>query len=427
MPDALLNECIRTLNVILLVPHGRSGSMLMQSLFDGHDQVISFPYWFKQYSWNVTPSATVHDIVEAFCGQGTLFGGAALQMATNRDAQPSIDVAAFKVQLTAILESVERLDDRVVFICAHLALARVLGRDLGTLKYILLHVHAYREIPMSAVLADFPDLYFIAMHRDPREDWVSYVRGYHWEFGQQDLLNKLMEFIETRLVDWHGPFLAIRRACAAGRVKIVDLNRLHRLQEEAMRALAAWLGIDWSAILTQSTFLGRAWAGNSFLGTPIYGFSGEKAEYTWPRKLSARDVQVIDYFYFPILGALRYKRPDQRPSRRTVRRRLLLSKPSIFVPRSGSLYLKGRESINRQFELGLALADQGQATDWLFPLIRRVPKKLARELFVAKHRVGLARVGLRELMARYGPARFRRLEAIADLYQDVRFADAEFI
>ena len=32
------------LNVIVITPHARAGSMLMQSLFDSHPEIISFPF-----------------------------------------------------------------------------------------------------------------------------------------------------------------------------------------------------------------------------------------------------------------------------------------------------------------------------------------------------------------------------------------------
>ena len=429
----LLDDCLERLNLILLIPHGRSGSMLMQSLFDGHEQVISFPYWFKSYSWNARPSSTPRDLVEAFCGQPSLFGGEALPMGDTfrkgpgREVPAAIDMPRFKAAMQEYLESADRVTDKVVFVCAHLALARVLERDPQKLKYILLHVHKSRDLSIPAVRADFPDLYFMAMQRDPREDWASYVQALGYEYGEQDLLNKLMVFIERRLVDWHEPFLPLYRTLPAGRTKIIDLHRLHRLQDEAMRELASWLGLDWSPTLTQSTFLGHPWGGNSFLGTPIHGFSREKAEHTWKRIVSRRDVGVIDYLFYPILGALRYERPDVRPSRRATRRRILFSKPSIFRPRSGSPYVTERKRATPRFEREWALAQQGRAVGLFFRIVKRLPKDTAREAFLVWDRVAFVRVGLRELRSRYSARKFRMLEAIGNSYRDVSFAERDFV
>ena len=99
----VVRDHIQNINLILLVPHGRSGSVLMQSLLEGHPQVIEFPYWFKSYSWRIRVDDTPELLVDRFCAQRSLFGGEALQLASNRDDHGSIDIDAFKQELVAVL------------------------------------------------------------------------------------------------------------------------------------------------------------------------------------------------------------------------------------------------------------------------------------------------------------------------------------
>lgn len=329
----ILDQVFEQINVALIIPHGRSGSMLMQSLFDNHPEVVTFPYWFKSYGWE---ESTTLKIVERFASQKSLFGGSYLNMGTNKDNNPSINEEKFKQTFSEILDlrsSVQTAKE--IFICAHIALAIIQKKDLAQISYIILHLHSYGDDRIiNKVVSDFPQLKLIAMWRDPRDEWVSYQKAYS-EYGRNfSLDNKLFEFVQFRSKEWYQGFLRLQNKIGPSQIKVIDLNFLHREGPEIMTDLSKWMSIHYRTTLTQSTFLGHVWGGNSFLGDRLVGFNPEKGRSKWKQHLSIFEKKFIEFFLQDMMLSMNYT------ERKTpVIFGYLISViriPSLFYPKVGS-------------------------------------------------------------------------------------------
>lgn len=330
MNAEVLSEAINRMNVILLIPHGRAGSVFTQSLFDGHDQVVQFPSWWNKYEFKFGTN-DFSEILNKFCNKKKdlfdsrysyldKFGESMTTLGENRSEDIKIDVKRFKATAMRLVWALKDFIGRDVkmsfrklfFIIIHIALARLQGRDIRKLKYIFYHLHNYHDEDMPKLLQDFPNLYFIATARDLRESWTSWRRAMWHYYGVCDRDEQVNRFLRS-LRSWlryHDNFLVYYPRLRSGHVKIVDLHRLHILQDKTMKELAWWLGIEYMSCLLESTFWGKTWWGNAANQQPVKGFSRERSVMKWKHELSPQEIEIINYFTFNIRKAFHQEIPD---------------------------------------------------------------------------------------------------------------------
>lgn len=307
------------INAIVLTPHGRSGSLFMHSLLDGHNEVISFPtigfsYHFPSIIYNI-PAAVdgfieknpdIFDISLGYLGQEGGSVTTALGSAESDDLR--VDILEFmrnfkEDELIANFNIITRRD---FVIALHFAFAKTVGIDVGGIKFLLIHSHNY-DGSHEFILEDFPKMYFIAMVRDPREDWLSWdkVLKLRAKNYSKIRINERNENIQ-RYAHFIENLFIFSLKLRSNHLKIVDLNRLHLLNKEAMIRLAYWLGLTFQDSLLESTFLGRLWNGNSADRKPISGFSRVKIFHQWPKELDVVDSFVISMKLCNYIIALGY-------------------------------------------------------------------------------------------------------------------------
>lgn len=349
-------------NLLLLIPHGRAGSFFLQSLFDSHEEVIAFPSYFADYGWSL-PDPTNRAALESFADRfreehpdffdssrsyiNDLDWVSPALLGDNQDEQFLVDFSRFRALFLEALDELQQgrpLSNRLILIALHFALAKVLNRRIFRIKYILFHQHGGRTYHphVDRLLGDFPNLFFLAAVRDMRESWASFKSLLTKRWGRQNFFNFFLHYLRlnvslyNELLDYY-PFFRARH------VKIVDLHRLHLLQEEGMRAIAEWLGIEPLPILSQSTFLGKKWWGNAADGRSLNGFSSAKAAYTWKNKLDPVEIEIVEFFSFYLFPIFGQESPVSRASALRVYRKLLLGPPLLNWPRRGSLMRKNVE------------------------------------------------------------------------------------
>ena len=179
------------MNVILLTPHGRSGSYLMQSLFDQHPQVSCLPtaFFYPEWKFHNSTKECIKEFVNLYPG--------IFDMTNNYLGVPHKNTTSMfgKEGIENIILSKERFIEhannifksklsggisRKDFIKGiHLAYSKTLGNDPKKIKYLLLHIPNYKKKCHYLALDDFSNLKLIAMIRDPRENWLSLKNLFH--------------------------------------------------------------------------------------------------------------------------------------------------------------------------------------------------------------------------------------------------------
>ena len=176
------------MNLILVTPHGRSGSLFLQSLFDGHPQVAGFPglnfrYDFPDEIPNVELAVRqfIQENGELFDSSKGYLGftreDSTTLLGANQNEHITVDASTFadnavRYEFAAWRGSSRAISRKEFVVGLHRAYARTIGQDVSKLKFILVHLHSYAG-GHDRAFQDFPGLYFLAMVRDPREDWLK--------------------------------------------------------------------------------------------------------------------------------------------------------------------------------------------------------------------------------------------------------------
>jgi hypothetical protein len=305
------NDSNKSVNCILVTPLGRSGSIFFQSLFDGHPQVITLPTFSLSYSFPKFIER-ISSAVDAFITSHPDIFDSSLGYFGDREKNVSdffgdkgadhfvVDVEKFREialckEFQIWIESGNPISRRDFLIGLHKSYAQAWGQDTVQVKYILLHIHSY-DGSHEQLLSDFPNLYLVAMCRDPREDWLSWDKVNVIRKGEfyDRFVRKTTRFLTiSRYLDSTKSLFRYSLQLKPGRLIILDLNRFHQLNCEAMKLLADQFEIDYVDTLLKSTFLGKLWWGNSADKIPVSGFDPNKVRYKWQKKLSKSDEMLI--------------------------------------------------------------------------------------------------------------------------------------
>jgi hypothetical protein len=325
-------EVVANINLIVAMAYGRAGSILVQSLFDGHPNVLTLPHLGPMYSlmppsiddldrqidWFVNRFPTIFDTSKGgyFCDSNEFV---AAKFGPNGDEDLRVSPMEFKKHLLDIaskrytIDGNRQLSRKEFFILVHLAYGLcVKSFDVTDISYIFYHTHSYVHEEWQNMLEDFPELYFIGMTRDPRQDWTSwkkihasrmqkrisdvppiclFLSEYHYSKSSYEL---------SRLVEKLKP----------DHIRIMDLEKLHILNKKAMTHLCSWLHIEFNECLLQSTFNGLQWHGNAANGKKLPTFNPNMTQDAWRSELDDHDRRIICSLVPGSIGYLGYDKEN---------------------------------------------------------------------------------------------------------------------
>jgi hypothetical protein len=316
------------MNLIVTVPYGRAGSLLLQSLFDGHSNVVTLPYFGPMYGlipasiadldrqidWFVATFPAVFDTSKGYFGAvGDTVSG---KFGPNGDEDLIVAPAEFKTTFLAIAKDyaigadAKSLSRREFFICAHLAYGRCARRlDVAEIEYIFYDPHTADE--WKPLLDDFPGLYFIAMTRDPRQDWTSW-RKLHSLAMRRDIsrIPPICLFLsEYKYSKFSHALIGLIERLPVDHVRVIDLEMLHVMNRTAIVHLCGWLGIAFDECLMQSTFNGRLWSGNATNLNKASSFNPKMTRDAWRKDLPETDRHLIEML---VPGSIKFLGYDER-------------------------------------------------------------------------------------------------------------------
>ncbi|HNW94301.1 MAG TPA: sulfotransferase, partial [bacterium] len=343
MPDyQRLWSHVAALPVAVLITTGRTGSDFLQSLFDGHPQVLMLPgsfYWHEFYaeggSWR-DAAAVAEAFTKAYPG---MFDSRQLprerwdRLGANRDEWFTVDPVAFTGHFAAALAGRE-LNARSAFIAVHLAYALAAGDDIGSMRLLWYHLHHYYRLPAFA--RDFPQASVMLTVRNPKntlacgiDHWRAYDPVTFEPVTFVDYLQRIM--LECELVLPH---------CRT--VRALKLEALHLDSATVLRDICGTYGLDFVPSLLRSTWRGKQWWGDALSPRFLDGFNRNIETPRWRPGLSRLDAFVLDALLLPRLRRYRY------PEGRGTRLKTLLALPLLFLPmRYEAAILRARMTLDR--------------------------------------------------------------------------------
>lgn len=245
--------------VVAILMWGRSGSLLLASYLDGHDDVILLPElggWRLNEFFERFQSLSLRDKLlayPAFLPEYTRFfeGDFAISKAQYYAAVQAI-VEVYDSWPAEFLES-----RRAFFLFVHIAYNLALGRRLATSHPVIVYQqHDRDDVMASHLVEDFPQTKFVHTIRDPIS---SYSGIFRYVF---DGLDKCFPRSYTLAPYWTLYYLTVTERPHLGmesRTRTVRFEDLHGNLAETMHDLSAWLGLSYQATLLDSTFNGIPW------------------------------------------------------------------------------------------------------------------------------------------------------------------------
>jgi hypothetical protein len=263
---------------------GRSGSVLLASHLDGHDDVIMLPGtrsdgihgFFELY-----PSLPLHHKLIAYPAFTKLYDKTSEGAGVGSsffDGPFAISSAQYYASVQAIREVYCKwppdflISRRAFFLFVHITYTLALGRHLASSHpLIVCALHWWDDARARHFVADFSQAKFIHTIRDPIS---SFDRFFDWLFDA-DLLQPIESsrakrataartLQPARSISDVAPWIVLRahididrpHSGMESRTRAIRFEDLHSDTGPAMRDLAAWLGLPYQATLLDSTFNG---------------------------------------------------------------------------------------------------------------------------------------------------------------------------
>ncbi|WP_281018623.1 MULTISPECIES: sulfotransferase [unclassified Minwuia] len=317
-----IRDAADRLNLIVISPLGRSGSFLIQSLFDGHPEVVCFSevaqHWhhadsFRAAGQDISAWLDAHPEFH----DGRSFAGEDASMADAlatwfRQRRPQFE-DAFRLAWETLNDSAE---ERRLYVSLAVAWAVVRGQDLDRLRYVVLQHHNNRAIAgdMPAILRAFPETRILATCRHPIESGLSFLT-LDRRTGHASFRNYCRNVRGWSVTCWRNMEAVAAQLSDESRLRLLDLNTLHEDPDGILRRLALWLGISDDPALHASSVCDIPWLGNSADGAPIPTFEHKRAALIYPatigtqKGLSRNEYRFAEWFTRPFLRSAGYADP----------------------------------------------------------------------------------------------------------------------
>jgi hypothetical protein len=240
--------------VVAILMWGRSGSLLLASYLDGHDDVMMLPEsrgqrlygFFERYqslSWRdrlIAYAALAPEYPQFFEGDF------------------AISPDQYYASVQAILEFDGKLPPeflesrRAFFLFVHIAYNLALGRRPANSHPLIVYAqHAWDDELATQLVEDFPQAKFVHTIRDPISSCDG-VFHHHLEHAEKHIV--LPYSALYLLVNKDRPHLGME-----SRTRTIRFEDLHSDTAYTMRDLSDWLGLTYQATLLDSTFNGIPW------------------------------------------------------------------------------------------------------------------------------------------------------------------------
>jgi Sulfotransferase family len=263
--------------VLAICRWGSSGSLLLASYLDGHDDVITlpgnvggaiYPFFECYQSLSLRDKLLTYPFV-------SMDGYDHCRVFFQHEHELGIPAADYYAAVNALFEVYgnrprEFLESRRAFFqFLHVVYCVALGRRPASPSPLIVYAQALANDQLASYLVeDFPQARFIHTVRDPVTNC-----GRLFEHDLQPHGFSAAVYVIARLSFWDKPHRGME-----ARTRAIRFEDLHLRLEETMGAVAAWLGLPYRSTLLKSTFNGREYVWRTRTGTESWsGARPEKA------------------------------------------------------------------------------------------------------------------------------------------------------
>ncbi|MBC8332142.1 MAG: sulfotransferase [Anaerolineae bacterium] len=303
-----MNETLRD-RPIFLCGHPRSGTSLLRALFDGHPQVVVYPYETFFFRGFLPQAAKLNaDQRIEFAARYLLhFFELRPEMADEFDVFPDAErkIQAFARMCLTVQQQIENYGyrhDGDLLAAVILAFGQVY-RLLGTETRYWLEKSIFNEFFAEQIFDWWPDARCIHVMRDPRDVFVSYHPR------RKKVLPRKFALRWQKSAE-QG--LANQRSYGDERYLIFTYEHLVQNPENALKELMDFLEIEYADTLKTPSELGMPWEGNSTFTDSLAGISAQPVA-RWKNELTLLETQTIEQITGRTMQRLDYV-ADTKPS-----------------------------------------------------------------------------------------------------------------
>jgi Sulfotransferase family len=272
--------------VVSICRWGSSGSLLVASNLDGHDDVVLLPGNLGSAVYSFFASHAQLSLEEKLLTYpfASIDGFEHFHFYFKGDHP--IRQADYQASVTALAAvygdrpGEVRESRRTFFRCLHVAYALAAGHAPSNGRPLMVYAQALaNDLVATLLVEDFPQARFIHTVRDP----VTNVgRIFEHDLKPHGFLAPL--YVVARLT-----FGDKAHAGMEERTRAIRFEDLHLRQEEAMRAVASWVGVSFQPSLLEST-----WNGSSYTWKPRTGAKGWSGARPEQAKRNSKNVSFLD-------------------------------------------------------------------------------------------------------------------------------------
>lgn len=322
---------LQKLEAVSLVTMPRAGSEFLQSLLDGHPQIVVFILNFKFFSEYLPsaqsaslPDTTINpnDFIYEFVGKEIsrlkgIYNPTERLDRLGRHGNQCLDIDLSQLikHFLSILSD-EKPTVRNIFLALCGAYHVTIGRDIFTTKILLHHSHILTED--LSLNEYFPGAKRICCIRDPRASIKSfvmncknnYVPNYHY-LGFYDALEVIKNICNISKKYNSGDDSRLYLF-----VRLEDLPR-----EDTLNRIQEYLGISLSEKVFVSTWAGLEWRGDRVSGKafdPYEKWSENRSYNNWREELSFADKLVLENAFSDFLTQHKYDDKSHGFLRKTI-------------------------------------------------------------------------------------------------------------
>ena len=350
--------------IISLLGFGRSGSLFLHSLLDGHPQISTLPGyffkgWFSENTWPIL-QPNFEDInwretlVEKICthfepqfnahckrnvigepnGNTEWFAKnlGFTQLGENHSEVLELDQQKFKSKFIDLSQKYDEMDSRICFELIHKAFDkayRIPENSSQRDKIIFYHLHNPSYFERANFVCNYPSAKFLYVIRNPIQMLESWIAGYinkinktTSSFQNKIYFNLIVKRITRVFHYMYDPFNDLFETRG---VKLEDIKRNY---QDLIPNLKNWIGVDYHTALEKSEFLNSKFSRPSASMDMISGFDTRSIDIKIGRFFSNRDIEILETLFWPFMKLYGYTEVSEKDFHQNLKKiKPLISEP----------------------------------------------------------------------------------------------------
>ena len=317
------------INPIFILYPPKSGSTLLQSLLDGHPELLVFPVELEYYLW-INKSSGKNGVVNKKTFLEFLFNYERIQWLGYSDIplHHNEDIRDFtNIEFNLFSQLIKN------YKWENFTRRECLNNIIDSYHESMININksGYKAFVTNSthnikwydqIFKDFPNAKILQTVRDPRDNYISYIKTFERRSLLRGIPNKVDsmptykqvhgEVVLNKILSFYKLGLKIKRKFP-NQHKFIQYENLIQDPQKIMKEIASFIGIKWDDSLLQPTILGNPWKGNSSTNK-MFNKVENSSKGRYKKQLNKMQIETIEklcysemkYFNYHLDSVIRY-------------------------------------------------------------------------------------------------------------------------